>query len=85
MKKLLATFLVSSLLSLNITPVLAMDNMCPSRLKDVDCGYWANSAIETVVNDDIMRVDDCGNFNPDNAITRAEFVTALLKVLSNDN
>lgn len=85
MKKLLATFLVSSLLSLNITPVLAMDNMCSSRLKDVDCGYWANSAIETVVNDDIMSVDDCGNFNPDNAITRAEFVTALLKVLSNDN
>jgi len=84
MKRLLAALLVFSLLSLNITPVFAMDCAC-SRIKDVTPEYWANTAIECIVNDGIMRTDDCGKFNPEQAITRAEFVAALLKVLGDDS
>lgn len=84
MKKLLASLLIASLLSLNITPVLAM-NYDNSTIKDVDTGYWANSAIQYVVSDNVMNLDDDCNFNPENAITRAEFVKALLKVLNNEN
>ena len=53
MKKLLATFLVSSLLSLNITPVLAMDNMCPSRLKDLK---FKTSTSECIFNRTNLRI-----------------------------
>lgn len=80
MKKLLASLLLASFMSLNITPVLAMDT---SKIKDMTSGYWANSAIECVVSDDVMSLDDNFNFNPENPITRAEFVKALLKVLNN--
>ena len=58
MKKLLASLLLASFMSLNITPVLAMDT---SKIKDMTSGYWANSAIECVVSDDLMSLDD--NFN----------------------
>ncbi|MCD8378460.1 MAG: S-layer homology domain-containing protein [Candidatus Gastranaerophilales bacterium] len=84
MKRLLAAFLAVSLLSFNITPVLAMDGAHPG-IKDVAPGYWADRAIDYVITDDVMRVDENGKFNPEQAMTRAEFVTALLKVLSNDN
>ena len=82
MKKLLVGFLIMSLLSLNITPVFAMKQN--NSINDVDSGYWANSSIQLVVSDGIMRTDSSGNFNPEQAVTRAEFVSALLRVLNND-
>ena len=82
MKKLLASMLVAGILGLNLSPVMAMDF---SKVKDVPNGYWANSAIEIVITEDIMTVDGTDKFNPEADITRAEFVTALLKVLNNDN
>ncbi len=84
MKKFLATFLVASILGLNITPALALSptNSC---IKDVNSNYWASSAIELVVSDNIMKTDDDCNFNPETPISRAEFVSALLKVLNNEN
>lgn len=82
MKKLLVGFLIMSLLSLNITPVFAMKQN--NSINDVNSGYWANSSIQLVVSDGIMRTDSSGNFNPEQAVTRAEFVSALLRVLNND-
>lgn len=84
MKKLIASFLVTSMLCLHITPVLAMENQV-SDINDISSGYWAKPAIEFVVCDNIMNLDSLGNFNPDSPMTRAEFVSALLKVLRNDN
>ncbi len=84
MKKLLASLLVAGILGLNISPVFAM-NYDNCKIKDVSVNYWANSAIECVVSDSIMYTDNFGKFNPENPVTRAEFVTALLKVLNNDN
>ena len=81
MKKLFAAFLVWCLLCLNITPVLAVDF---KKLKDITPQYWAVDEIGFVVDAGIMCTDDCYNFNPEKGITRAEFVTALLKVLNND-
>ena len=81
MKKLIASFLVASMLFLNITPVLARDN---SPIIDIPTSCWAYSSIVSVVCDDIMQLDKEGYFNPDKAMSRAEFVSALLKVLNND-
>ncbi|MCR5264958.1 MAG: S-layer homology domain-containing protein [Cyanobacteria bacterium RUI128] len=83
MKKLLSSLLVASILGWHISPVFAMSDY--SKIKDISTGYWANSAITTVVSDKIMTTDNNGNFNPDSSITRAEFVNSLLKVLNNDN
>ena len=82
MKKLIASFLVASMLCLNITPVFARDN---SPIIDVPSSCWAYSSIVPIVSDDIISLDKDGYFNPDRAMTRAEFVSALLKVLNNDN
>jgi len=65
----------------NMLPVMAMGK---SAIRDVSAGYWAESSIETVVADNIMATDEDGNFNPDSSMTRAEFVSALLKVLNDD-
>ena len=81
MKKLLASLLTAGVLGLNVTPVLAMDT---NRIKDISSGYWARTAIETVVDNGIMYTDNSGCFNAESDITRAEFVAALLKVLNND-
>ncbi len=77
MKKLLASMLVVVMFGLNTLPVLAQ--------YDIDDSYWASKEIHQVVKDGILPVDDYGNFNPENSITRIQFVQGLLKVLSNDN
>ena len=82
MKKLLASLLTASILGLNISPVFAFEQY--SKFKDISSGYWAKSAIESVVCDDIMTTDQNGKFNPESPITRVEFVGSLLKVLNND-
>ena len=82
MKRFIASLLTASVLGLNISPVFALNHL---GIKDVASNYWANSAIEYVVGESVMYTDNDGRFYPEKPITRAEFVTALLKVLNNDN
>ena len=77
MKKLLASMLAVTMFGLNTLPVLAQYG--------IDDSYWASKEINKVVSDGILPVDENGNFNPENSITRIQFVQGLLKVLSNDN
>ena len=78
MKKLLASLLTATVLGMNMLPVFA-------QIGDVSDTYWATKEINKVVNDFILPVDENGNFNPENTITRIQFVQGLLKVLSNEN
>lgn len=80
MKKILASFLTFCLFGLNILPVLAFDGVC-----DVANNYWAAKEINDVLCNNIMTLDENGNFNPEKSVTRVEFVQSLLKILSNDN
>lgn len=80
MKKLLAGLMVFSIMSLNTIPALAAVDFA-----DVNEGYWARKEIESVVENNIMTVDSQNRFSPDKAMTRVDFVNALLKLLSNDN
>ncbi len=67
------------LLALNAVPALA-----DVTIADVDQNYWAAKEINSVVNDNIMTLSG-KRFNPEDSMTRIEFVNSLLKVLSNDN
>lgn len=80
MKKLLAGLMAFSMLAINALPVLAAVN-----LADVGPNYWARKEIECVVDNSIMTVDAANRFAPEEAMTRVEFVNALLKVLTNEN
>ena len=82
MKKLLAGLMAFSLLAWNALPVLAAQSV---KIMDVSKDYWAKPEIVEVVADNIMTLDDAGNFYPEDTVQRVEFVKALLKVLSNDN
>ena len=79
MKKLLASLLVCGMLSVNVVPAFAY-----AGIDDVSKDYWAQTEIASVVGDSVMSLTN-GNFNPEGRITRADFVSALLKVLGNDD
>ena len=79
MKKLLASLLVCGMLSVNAIPAFAYQG-----IDDVNKDYWAQPEIASVVSDSIMSLSN-GNFKPEGRITRADFVSALLKVLGNEN
>ena len=81
MKKLLAGFMAFMMMAWYATPALASG----TKIMDVSKDYWARPEIVDVVSNNIMTVDDSGNFYPEDTVTRVEFVKALLKVLSNDN
>ncbi len=53
-------------------------------IADVGQNYWANKEINYVVENNIMSLSE-NRFNPEKTMTRAEFVNALLKVLSDEN
>lgn len=53
-------------------------------IADVSSNYWASKEINVVVDNNIMSLSN-GNFNPEGSVARADFVSALLKLLSNDN
>ena len=55
-----------------------------ASIADVNQNYWASKEINVVVDNNIMTLTG-DRFNPEKTITRAEFVTALLKVLSDEN
>ena len=84
MKRLLSALIAFGIMNFNFAPLFAMEcaNTC---IKDVDSGYWAKAEIQKVVDENIMTTDGSGLFNPEASISRAEFVTALLKVLNNQN
>ena len=79
MKRILASLLVVCFLGFNSAPAMA------AILNDITSGYWATREISQVVDDEIMTTDSNGNFLPESTITRADFVSALLKVLRNSN
>lgn len=78
MKKFISGVMTLSLLALNAIPVLA------ASIVDVNQNYWAAKEINLVIEDNVMTLS-ANRFNPEGNMTRVEFVSALLKVLSNDN
>lgn len=48
---------------------------------DVPGGHWASPAIRGLTAAHVMEGDDSGRFDPDRAVTRAEFVTLLVRML----
>ena len=81
MKKFLAGLMVMSLMAWNAVPVLAES----VKIMDVNKSHWASAEIADVVSNNIMTVDESGNFYPEDGMERVEFVSALLKVLANDD
>lgn len=81
MKKVLASFLVSLLFGMNFLPAFAASNC----IKDVKSNYWATKEIHFVVGRSIMTVNEKRCFEPENSVSRVDFVQSLLKILSNDN
>lgn len=81
MKKFAASCLSVLMIFLNFLPAVA----AVFNLSDIDSNYWASKEINFIVENEIMQADKNGYFNPDNSVTRVEFVHSLLKVLSNDN
>ena len=78
MKKLISGTMAACLLAMNAVPALAVS------ISDVNSNYWAAKEITSVVNDNIMTLSG-SRFNPEDSMTRIEFVNSLLKVLSNEN
>jgi hypothetical protein len=67
--------------------VVAMSNTVPTfaaNISDVSANYWASKEINNVVDNNVMTLSG-SKFNPENSVSRVEFVQALLKVLTNDN
>lgn len=79
MKRLLASLLICGMLSVSVVPAFAYNG-----IDDVSKTYWAQPEIASVVADSVMTLKD-SNFYPENKITRADFVSALLKVLGNED
>ena len=76
MKKLISGSMAVCMLAMNAVPALAVS------ISDVNKDYWAAKEITSVVNDNIMTLSG-SRFNPEDSMTRVEFVNSLLKVLSN--
>lgn len=81
MKKIFTSLFIMGLLG--FAPAFAEGEQ--AAIKDIPADYWAKQAVESVVQENIMKPDENGNFNPEKGLTRIEFVQALLKILSNDN
>lgn len=81
MKKFLASILSALIVSFNFLPAIAAAQIT----SDVKASYWASKEINFVVDRAIMTTDGKGYFNPNQTVTRVEFVHSLLKLLSNDN
>ncbi len=79
MRKLLVGLFAAGVVALSTTiPTFA------AQISDVSSTYWASKEINNVVDNNIMTLTD-GNFNPEGAVRRVDFVQALLKLLTNDN
>lgn len=58
-----------------------MFNSCSYAYSDVDSNYWGYEAIKDLSDKGIVSGYPDGTFNPGKNITRAEFITILMKVL----
>ena len=85
MKKFLSMIMAFCMLALNVLPASAMVNQSDAILRDVTPDYWAYKAINDVVTNNVMTLDENGRFNPEKSMTRVDFVQSLLRVLSNEN
>ena len=81
MKRIIASLLSCFMIFMNFLPAFA----ATKAVNDVKNNYWAAKEINFVVDKSIMLTDTKGYFNPEQPITRVEFVHSLLKILSNDN
>lgn len=79
MRKLLVGLFAAGVVALSTTvPTFA------ANISDVSSTYWASKEINNVVDNNVMTLTD-GKFNPEGAVRRVDFVSALLKLLTNDN
>lgn len=78
MNKFMVGLLACGLFATTLVPAFAAD------IADVSSSYWASKEINEVVDSNIMTLSS-GNFNPEGTVKRVDFVSALLKLLSNDN
>lgn len=53
-----------------------------AQIADIQDDYWAKNEINQMVDSGIMKLDNYGNFNPNNSVERAEFTSMLIKVLN---
>ena len=72
--------LLAIVLSLALT--MPVNSYAASRFSDT-AGHWAESYINTAVNEKIITGYPDGKFLPDKAVTRAEFATMVNKALGN--
>ena len=56
-----------------------------ATLNDVSSDFWAYEQINEMVDDEVMKLNLDGNFNPEDKVQRAEFTSMLIKVLKLDN
>lgn len=81
MKKFLASLLSALIVSFNFLPAIAAIKVA----NDIKTDFWASKEINFVIEREIMNTDAKGYFNPQQTVSRVEFVHSLLKLLSNDN
>ena len=53
------------------------DDAVLDKFDDIDKNHWAKDSLAFVIDNGYMKGDEKGQFNPDNPITRAEFVQLL--------
>ena len=73
MKKSLVVFLVVAL-------VFALSASVFAAFKDVADDYWASKSIARLAKEKIVTGDGDGNFRPDDYVSRAEFITMLMRI-----
>ena len=61
-----------------ITPELIENKDTTTKLTDIE-GHWAQKSIETLIKNRVISGYEDGSFKPDANITRAEFVTMMVK------
>jgi len=73
--------LIASAILTGIDPSVAKKDQPPNKVfKDI-AGHWARKAIEKVHNYGIVTGYDDNTFRPDNPLTRAEFATAISRLM----
>ncbi len=64
-----------------VSSLFSFSAEAPCAFRDID-QHWAEDAITQLKNDDALNGYADGTFRPGNAITRAEFVTALIRTMA---
>lgn len=80
MKKLLGKLILMLVIS-----GLASNNVSAREFSDLPAEHWAQAEITTLAEDDVVVGYPDGTFRPDQAVTKAEFVTMVIKALWQEN